>query len=168
MKKNIFLLAAFIFSFLISCNNSEKKTDPLQAQADSLQKEVLAGHDIAMPKSRKIPALQKQIQQMIDSISNLSPKGVPVNASYKMELENLFNNLSSADSTMNKWMDEFNLDYFNTNVEQRIKYLSGEKIKIDKVKEAVLNSLQMADSLLKKKKLSFYSKLFQMMQSMFM
>ena len=151
MKKNIFLLAAFIFTFLLSCNNSKGKTDPLQAQADSLQKEVIDGHNIAMPKSRKIPALQKQIQQIIDSISNLSPKGVQANASYKMELENLFNNLSSADSTMNKWMDEFNLDSFQNNLEQRVKYLSEEKNKVEKVKDAVLNSLQMADSLLKKK-----------------
>ena len=59
MKKNI--LTAIFFAFLVSCNNSEKKVDPLQAKADSLQKEVLAGHDVAMPKSMKIPRLQKQI-----------------------------------------------------------------------------------------------------------
>ena len=149
MKKNIFLLAVFIFTFLLSCNNSKEKTDPLQAQADSLQKEVLAGHDIAMPKSRKIPALQKKIQQMIDSISKLSPKEIQTNAFYKMELENLLNDLSSAESAMNKWMDEFNLDSFSNNAEQRVNYLSNEKIKIDKVKDAVLTSLQKADSILR-------------------
>ena len=149
MKKNISILIAFVFVFSISCNNSGKKKDPLQAQADGLQKEVLMGHDIAMPKSMKIPRLQKEVKQMIDSINKFPPKELKANASYKMELENLLIDLSNADSVMHKWMDEFNLDSFNTNVEQRIKYLSGEKIKIDKVKDAVLTSLQKADSILK-------------------
>ena len=150
MKKN--LLTAIAFVFLIACNNnSEKKTDPSQAKADSLQNEVIAGHDVAMPKSMKIPKLQKQIKQTIDSINKLPTKELQASASYKTELENLYNDLSGADSLMHKWMDEFNLDSFNTDPEQRVKYLSDEKNKINKVKDAVLNSLQKADSLLKKR-----------------
>jgi hypothetical protein len=149
MKKNI--LPAFVFSFLISCNNSEKKVDPLQAKADSLEKEVIAGHDVAMPKSMKIPKLQKQIGQVLDSINKLPAKQQQANASYKIDLKNLNNDLSNADSLMQKWMNEFNLDSFNTNPQKRVEYLSDEKNKIEKVKTAVLSSLQKADSLLKKK-----------------
>lgn len=150
MQKNLFTVLAF--AFLIACNNnSEKKTDPLQAKADSLQNEVIAGHDIAMPKSMKIPKLQKQIKQTIDSINKLPSKELQANASYKIELENLYIDLSGADSLMQKWMNEFNLDSFNTNLEKRVKYLSGEREKIEKVKNAVLTSLQNADSLLKKR-----------------
>jgi hypothetical protein len=122
----------------------------LQVKADSLQKEVLAGHDVAMPKSMKIPKLQKQIKQTIDSISKLPAKELWANNFYLIDLENVSKVLSEADSLMQKWMNEFNLDSFSNNAEQRIKYLSNEKIKIDKVKNAVLSGLQKADSLLKK------------------
>src|ERR1700751_3834739 len=129
MKEKI--LFAIAFAFLFSCNNSEKKTDLLQAKADSLQKEVLAGHDVAMPKSMKIPKLQKQINQVLDSINKLSANQQKANASYKMELRNLNIDLSNADSLMQKWMNEFNLDSFNTNLKKRVEYLSEEKNKIN-------------------------------------
>src|ERR1051325_4515805 len=139
MKK--ILLTAIAFAFLISCNNnSEKKTDSLQAKADSLEKDVLAGHDVAMPKSMKIPKLQKQIGRILDSINKLSADQQQSNASYKMGLQNLNNDLSNADSLMQKWMNEFNLDSFNTNPEKRVEYLSDEKNKIEKVKTAVISS----------------------------
>ena len=88
---------------------------------------------------------------MIDSINKLPAKELWANNFYVMDLENVSKSLAEADSLMQKWMNEFNLDSFNTNAEQRVKYLSDEKNKIDKVKEAVLASLQKADSLLKKR-----------------
>lgn len=44
-----------------------------------------------------------------------------------------------------------NMDSALNNAEQRIKYLTDEKLKVGKVKEAILGSLQKADSLLKEK-----------------
>jgi len=148
--KTIFPLTIFAL-VIISCNNSGNKIDPLQVQADSLQKEVLAGHDIAMPRSMKIPKLQKQIKQTIDSINKLPAKELWANNFYLIDLENASKALSAADSLMQKWMNEFNLDSFNNEANKRVLYLSDEKIKIDKVKDAVLNSVQKADSLLKKR-----------------
>jgi len=52
---------------------------------------------------------------------------------------------------MENWMDEFNMDSAVNNVEQRIKYLSEEKLKVSNVKENILTSLQKADSLIKQK-----------------
>jgi hypothetical protein len=52
---------------------------------------------------------------------------------------------------MDKWMVEFSMDSMKNNVEQRINYLTEEKLKVGKVKDAILNSLAQADSLLKKK-----------------
>jgi hypothetical protein len=48
-------------------------------------------------------------------------------------------------------MDEFNVDSAIDNAKERVKYLEDEKLKVTKVKEAILNSLQKADSLLKVK-----------------
>lgn len=149
MKKNI--LAVITFTFFISCNNSGEKANPLESKADSLQKEVIKDHDIAMPKSMKISGVKKKIEELIDSINSLPEKQFKASVPFKIELGNLRNDLSGADSVMHKWMDEFNLDSFSNNAEQRIKYLAEEKIKIENVKNAVLNSLQKADSILKKK-----------------
>jgi transcriptional regulator NrdR family protein len=52
---------------------------------------------------------------------------------------------------MNKWMDEFKFDSAVNDVKERINYLGEEKLKVTKVKEAILNGLQKADSVLKEK-----------------
>ena len=46
-------------------------------------------------------------------------------------------------------MTEFEMDSAIDNLEQRIKYLTDEKMKVGKMKEAILTSMQKADSLLK-------------------
>ena len=48
-------------------------------------------------------------------------------------------------------MEEFNMDSAVNDAKQRIDYLGSEKLKVTKVKEAILNSLQKADSLIKDK-----------------
>jgi hypothetical protein len=155
MKKVILILSALFSIAIIACNNTDKKTeennDPRKALADSLANEVIEGHDVAMPKSMKIPDLQKETKRLIDSVSKLPAKAREAAASYKVKLESLLTDLSYADSSMSKWMDEFKYDSAENNIEQRIKYLTDEKLKVGKVKEAVLGSLQKADSLLKAK-----------------
>jgi hypothetical protein len=155
MKKVIFILSALFSVAIIACNNTDKKggenKDTRQAQADSLASEVLEGHDVAMPKSMKIPDLQKETKRLIDSVSKLPAKAREAAAPYKVKLESLLKDLGDADLAMNKWMEEFEYDSAKDNLEKRIKYLADEKIKVGKVKEAVLGSLQKADSLLKAK-----------------
>lgn len=154
MKKITLLSIVITCLSLTACNNSksdEAKVDPLQAQADSLEKQVVEGHDVAMPKSMKIPKLQKEAQRLIDSISTLPAKAREASAPLRAKLEELVNELNYADNAMNKWMAEINFDSALNNLDQRIKYFADEKIKVDKVKEAVLNSIAKADSLLKAK-----------------
>jgi TolA-binding protein len=156
MKVLLFILTTILFLAFTACNNTAKKpedaaNDPQKAQADSLEKEVLEGHDVAMPKSMKIPALQKETKRLIDSISKLPAKAQEAAAPYKAKLESLFKDLDEAGNAMNKWMEDFNYDSAKDNLEQRIKYLADEKLRVGKVKEAVLGSLQKADSLLKAK-----------------
>ena len=68
-----------------------------------------------------------------------------------MKLDSLKSDLSYAEFAMNKWMDEFNVDSAIDDAKERIKYLEEERLKVTKVKEAILSSLQKADSLLKVK-----------------
>jgi hypothetical protein len=154
MKKII--LHAIIFACLAftACKNnpgSAKAKDTKQQEADSLEKQVLEDHDIAMPRSMRIPKLKKEIKRQLDSIGTLPAKAQEAAATFKTKLESLLNELDYADFAMDKWMVEFNIDSAKDNLEQRIKYLTDEKIKVGKVKDAVLTGLAKADSLLKAK-----------------
>ena len=159
MKRLLFVFTVAVFA-ISACNNADKKEEEVtltpKERADSLEKEVLEkevmeGHDIAMPKSMKIPNLQKETQRLIDSIDKLPAKAREAAAPYRAKLKNVYKELGDAYTSMENWMDNFDYDSAKNNVEQRIRYLTDEKLRVNKVKEAVLGSLQKADSLLKAK-----------------
>ncbi len=87
----------------------------------------------------------------LDSIEKLPVKARQAAAPLKIKLDSLQKDLSYAEFAMNKWMNEFNMDSAINNAEERINYLQSEKLKVAKVKEAILGSLQKADSVLKEK-----------------
>ena len=157
MKKFFAPVIGFLFITITACNNSDKKntrdssnkTAIPATMADSLMEDVMAGHDAGMGKMGKLNAMQKEVQKVLDSIAKLPAKTKTAMDSYKAKMEELLQDLRSAKLGMEKWMDEFNMDSAENNPEQRIKYLSGEKLKIFSVKESMLNSLHKADSLLK-------------------
>ncbi len=157
MKKFFTPVIGFLFIAITACNNSDKKntrdssnkTGIPATMADSLMEDVMAGHDAGMGKMGKLNAMQKEVQKVLDSIAKLPAKTKTAMESYKAKMEELLQDLRSAKLGMEKWMDEFNMDSAENNLEQRIKYLSGEKLKIFSVKESMLNSLHKADSLLK-------------------
>ena len=113
--------------------------------------EVMEGHNMGMAKMSKLNEAKNAIQQVLDSISRLSTNLQKSSTQYKMQLDSAFNRLTVADYAMEKWMSEFNMDSSLNNTEQRIKYLESEKIKISNVKDAMISSLQKADSVLKKR-----------------
>jgi hypothetical protein len=155
MKKLFYSLFAILVISIVACNNEGKDTaksnDPQKALADSLEKEVMHGHDVAMPKSMKIPDIQKEVTRIVDSIGKLPAKAQQAATPYRKKLDSLLIDLSYADEAMNRWMVEYKYDSAKNNIEQRIKYLADEKLKVVNVKRAVLGSLQKADSLLKAK-----------------
>ena len=163
MKKLFFACSIALFIGLTSCNDSGDKkagsvSGNLKAQADSLENEVLKGHDITMPKSMKIPDLQQNIKRLIDSIDKLPAKAKEAASSYKAQLQSMDKELGDAYTSMDNWMEAFgqrmqelNSDSLKTHYEEKVKYYSQEKLKIDKIKDAVLGSVQKADSLLKAK-----------------
>jgi len=158
MKNIILPLAALCM--LAACNSSEDKKHeghsghnkeiPATKQ-DSLYADVMADHDAVMPKIGEVRGAQKAAQRMIDSLASLPEKTQAAAAEWKAALYKLVDDLNYADFAMDKWMVEFRIDSMKDNVEERIKYLINEKMKVGKVKEAMLNSLAKADSLMKKK-----------------
>jgi len=142
---------------IIACNNAEnedkghgKKNEP-KTQVDSLNQTVDDDHIIGMSKMGKLTKAEQKTRRLLDSIAKLPVKARQAAEPFKNKLDSLQKDLSYAESAMDKWMKEYKMDSLVNNVEERVKYLSSEKLKIGKVKEAILNSLQKADSLIKDK-----------------
>ena len=162
MKRSTLIISIILLAVFGACNNADNKDKSLnaaKARADSLENLILKGHDIAMPKSMKIPDLQTEVKRLIDSIGKLPAKAKEAAAPYKSQLDAVDKELGDAYSSMESWMQEFgekfqelNNDSVKNNFEEKIKYYSSELPKIDQVKTAVLESVKKADSLLKSKK----------------
>jgi hypothetical protein len=150
MKKSIVIAAATLF--LAACNNNEEKApEGSKTKADSLRDQVMEGHDIGMAKTPRLEKAQKEAERLLDSIAKLPARSQEAAAGFKAQLESLKKDLEYADNAMNKWMKEFNYDSAANDVKTQIEYFQSEKIKVEKVKDAILNSLQKADSVLKSK-----------------
>jgi hypothetical protein len=149
--KKILPLTAFVCLFM-SCNNSGNNNNKTtKTHSDSLMDEVMEDHNIGMAKMSKMGEAEKKVQQAIDSIAKLPPNLQKNSSTYKMQLDSILNRLKYANYAMDRWMEEFNMDSAANNEEKRIEYLDSEKIKISKVKDAMISSLRRTDSLLKKK-----------------
>lgn len=147
------LLAFILIVHLCGCENSSSEqndrkdgfTPVLKSREDSLYHDVMEGHDIGMAKMSKLRAHLNKVQRELDSISKLSPS--KVDRGYKQALIDLQEDLNYADHAMFTWMGEFKVDSANENKEKRLSYLESEKLKVEKVRDNILNSLRRADSL---------------------
>lgn len=150
-----FLVLSIAF-YLSACQNTAPKTVDrkdgytvvLKTREDSLYHEVMQGHDIGMAKMGRLRGHLKRIQHELDSLNKLSEKKPDQN--YQQTLIDLQEELNYADYSMYTWMGEFKADSAKEDKTKRLAYLESEKIKVNKVKENILNGLQRADSLLKK------------------
>ena len=125
---------------------SDGYTKILKTREDSLYNEVMEGHDIGMARIGKLRRQINAVQTKLDSVQVL--KG---NAADRLKdsLTLILQDLKSADAGMNLWMDEFQPDSARGDESRRINYLENEKLKVEKVRDQILNSLQRADSILK-------------------
>ena len=153
MNKIHFLFIVAISMLVIACGTSENNNEksPEALKADSLYKDVMAGHDVGMAKMGKLTRAEQASRRLLDSIKKLPAKARQSAEPIRAKLDSLQKDLSYAEFAMNKWMEEFNMDSAVNNIGQRISYLETEKFKVEKVKEAILGSLQKADSVLKEK-----------------
>ncbi|MBO9571364.1 MAG: hypothetical protein J7497_04030 [Chitinophagaceae bacterium] len=149
MKKLLYLSAIVL---MISCgDNSSDRTDGFtkgdQAPEDSLFDEVMHGHDTAMAKMGKLGRYRKEVESKLDSLAKV---GGAAKASAESALKQLGAELKNAEDGMNKWMEDFEIDSAQDNIEKRLEYLKSEKFKVDEVKDNIFKALNRADSLLSK------------------
>ena len=155
MNRSFYFIIFLLSIGLLSCNGaSEGNHGPgkkAKTEADSLMDRVMEGHDIGMAKMGKLTRAEQTTRRLLDSISQLPEKARRSAEPLRARLDSLQKELSYAEMAMNKWMDEFNMDSAIHEAKARIEYLKNEELKVDKVKEAILGSLQKADSVLKEK-----------------
>ena len=148
-----FVRLAIIILFLPGCSADKNKSARtngfsvvLETKEDSLFHEVMNGHDSAMAKLGKLRRYKVELQTAIDSIKPIRQNNGSM--SYKKDLSEIYHDLLKAEEGMNLWMDGFNPDSAKENKQQRINYLESEKIKVEKIKNQILNALQRADSVI--------------------
>ena len=120
-------------------------TPVLNSKEDSLYHDVMEGHDIGMAKMGTLKKQLNRVSHELDSINKLPEKNIDQRR--KQVLLGLKEDLSYADHAMFAWMQEFNVDSAKSDKNKRLEYLESEKVKVQKVKENILNSLKRADSL---------------------
>jgi hypothetical protein len=150
-----FFLPVLAGCLLLACNSSDKKHEGHNSSdkapknlTDSLLKDIDEGHIVGMSKIGKLHNTQKEVQRVIDSIGKLPAAAQEAAATYVAGLKAVVKDMEYADFAMEKWMMEYSEDSAKENAEQRLSYLKEEKMKVDKMKDAILSSLQKADSLL--------------------
>lgn len=157
MKKLLCPSLLFAVLMICSCNDdagSRQKGSPgnePKTLVDSLDEAVDDDHIEGMSKMGRLTRAEQATRRMLDSIQKLPAKAREQAAPLKEKLEDLQRELSYAESAMNKWMNEFSMDSLVNDAEERINYLRSEKNKVGKVKEAILNGLEHADSLIRDK-----------------
>ena len=147
---NYLLGLLFLTALLFACADpaADRKngfSDPVVSKEDSLLKEVMEGHDLAMAKMSKIFKYKKRARATIDSMVQVpaAKKDLDKISVYR----GLLDQLTDADISMNQWMDGFKRDSATGNPPVRIEYLEQERMKVLMVKQKIFNSLALADSL---------------------
>lgn len=141
-----FYSLALVALLAAGCNNEGSgSATPGKSLSDSLLKQVLEGHDVAMPKMMKLQRLQKDAQAELDSLKKTSG-----NAQRIALLDSTIKNLNYADVAMHEWMEGFRYDSLKDNEPARIDYLKIQLASVNEMKEVVLSSIAKADSVLAK------------------
>jgi len=157
MKIPVFYFSVLLVVSIVACNDAENdhsghgKNNGPRTQVDSLIESVDEDHIIGMSKMGRLTRAEQTTRRLLDSIAKLPARARQAAEPFTVKLETLQKELSDAESAMDKWMVEYREDSLQNNVEERIEYLSSEKLKVTKVKEAILSGLQKADSLIKGK-----------------
>ena len=133
--------------FLLWACNTHTANEPEKTLNDSLLEQVLAGHDIAMPKMMKMERLQKEAATELDS---LKKAGAASHKDRIAQLESTTKSLEEADKAMHDWMDGFRYDSLKDNPEAREAYLKAQLESVNKMKDLVVSSLADADTVLAK------------------
>lgn len=146
MKKTAILVCGL--ALLVACNNAPKPSAQTTEKSpiDSLMDVVMHGHDEGMGKIGRVEKAAQELSHKIDSIK----QSKKVNQQLLTAWQNAKKNLDIADSSMNKWMNSFDMDMEGMDSSAKIKYLQLHEKWVNGVADSLKAALSSADSLLKK------------------
>lgn len=115
--------------------------------SDSLFREVLAGHDEGMAKIGRLKKYSSRLNVVIDSIKKTTAASKDVRA-----LQRVKDSLDAATGSMFTWMEGFNPDTLTDMENERLEYLKKQKTSVTIVRNRIMNSLELYDSIEKRYK----------------
>ena len=132
MFKNIGIILILSSIFLLSCGETKPKEDPLLKEREKVYKEVMKIHDEMMMMG-KIRGAQSELKKMIASDSTNAAK-----------YQTAYDHLQVADDAMMNWMKQFKNPPENTATKEAIEYLKDQKMKVQKMKDIMVENLDKA------------------------
>jgi len=132
MLKNIGLFLILSFTYLLSCGDAKPKVHPLQKEREQVYKEVMAVHDEMMMMQKIRGAQGKLKKMMIADSTNI------------VQFQTAYDQLQVADDAMMNWMRQFKNPPQNTDAKEAIEYLKDQKIKVQKMKEVMIENMDKA------------------------
>ncbi len=158
MRKLPPALLFFTLLVLLSCKDSKSDQDANNSTpasetslADSLEDQVWDAHDVGMAKYGTLRGMKLRAEQIIDSISKLPESEKQAATEFREKLTALVTELSNAKEGMDGWMRYYRdvRDSAKDDPPKRIAFLRDEIERVNKVRDAILQSLARADSLIK-------------------
>ena len=126
---------------LLGCNSKTNNGRDSQNGTDSgnqvLYDEVMKVHDEVMPKMNDIYKLKEELKKDIANAPDLVEKK-------RKEIESAIVQLDAASESMMDWMRNFNPLPDSLGEENARRYLEEQKVKVDKVKEEMLQAIEEA------------------------
>jgi hypothetical protein len=142
--KNILFLVLVAYSVLLtSCGQKSNEhehghhKDSEQSANQGLYDEVMKVHDEVMPKMDDIYKLKEQLKKQLEATPALVDEK-------KTELQHTILELDSASEGMMVWMRNFNPIPDSLGEEKARQYLEEQKVKVNKVKEDMLQAIEEA------------------------
>ena len=136
-RRNIlsFFHSLILSLVIVACGSADKE------QETKLASEVLAMHDVVMPKMDEIMTAQRDIKAAVEKDSTL-----------KTTADSLNSQLSAADDAMMDWMQNFNKDYHleKHSHEEILSYYEAERKKIEEVQKQMESGIAATKQFLKK------------------
>ncbi|MFT7281354.1 MAG: hydroxymethylpyrimidine/phosphomethylpyrimidine kinase [Cyclobacteriaceae bacterium] len=124
----------------VSCGQDPSDSQPTNKE---LKEQVLAAHDVVMPKMEELRKIEKALRTAANEQMLLSESVKAVKAT---EAANV---LAEANESMMQWMRSFDLNYKGTEEEVRA-YLEEQKLFIDQVRFDMNTALDQGKSVLEK------------------